>query len=158
MWDCHTKKFKLSVKTDNLNFSTDLQDQVMIAWSVIQQMIVYKGRLLKKIFNSKIKASPVNAVHYITFKLHISFATYLAADFGCNWFRIIPDIISKLLSASIWSYCAGWSRTPKPFLGHVIDLDLMLNTGKWCCVPMSYFYSETKDWLKDRVKQWVLLW
>ena len=56
----------------------------MIAWSVIQQMIVYKGRLLKKIFNSKTKASPVNAVHYITFKLHISFATYLAADFGCN--------------------------------------------------------------------------
>ena len=37
---------KLEVRTENLNFRTDLQEQVMDGWSVTQQMIVYKGRLL----------------------------------------------------------------------------------------------------------------
>ena len=44
----------------------------------------------------KIEACPVNAGHYIAFKHHISFATYLAANFGCNQFRIMPDIVSCL--------------------------------------------------------------
>ena len=30
------------------------------------------------------KACPVNAGHYMAFKHHISFATGLAANFGCN--------------------------------------------------------------------------
>ena len=33
--------------------------------SVTQSMNVYKGRLLKKIFKSKIEARPVNAGYYI---------------------------------------------------------------------------------------------
>ena len=36
------------VRTENLKFRTDLRDQVMDGWSVIQQMIVYKDKLLKK--------------------------------------------------------------------------------------------------------------
>ena len=32
----------------------------------------------------------------MAFKHRISFATYLAANFGCNWFRIIPDIVSSI--------------------------------------------------------------
>ena len=44
--------------------------------------------------------------HYMAFKHRISFATYLAANFGCVRFRITPDIISKLLRAATWSRCA----------------------------------------------------
>ena len=89
------------VRTDNLKFRTDLQDQVMDGWSVTQYMTVYKGKLLKKIFKLKIEACPVNAGHYMAFKHSISFATDLAANFGCNRFRIMPDIVSKILRAAI---------------------------------------------------------
>ena len=42
------------------------------------------------------------AGHYTAFKQCISFATNLAANFGCNLsFRITPDIVSKLLRAAI---------------------------------------------------------
>ena len=68
---------------------------------VDQQMIVYKDRLLKKIFKSKIKSRPVNAGHHMAFKHSISFATDLTANFGCDRFRIITDVISKLLRAAI---------------------------------------------------------
>ena len=67
-------------------------------------MIIYnKGRLLKQNLQNKNEACPVNAGHYMAFKHHISFATYLAANFGCNLFRITvtPDIVSKLLRAAI---------------------------------------------------------
>ena len=40
------------------------------------------------------------------FKHRIPFATNLAANFGCNRIRIMPDIVSKLLRATIWSRCA----------------------------------------------------
>ena len=81
------------VGTKNLKFRTDLGHQVMDGWSVTQSMIVYKGRLLKKIFRLKIKACPVKAGHYMAFKHLVSFATNLAANFGCNLFRITPDIV-----------------------------------------------------------------
>ena len=89
------------VRTDNLKIRTDLQDLVMDGWSVTQERNVYKGRLLKKIFKLKIEACPVNAGHYMAFKLRISFALDLAANFGCNQFRITPDIVSKLLLSAI---------------------------------------------------------
>ena len=63
-------------------------------------MNVYKGRLLKKIFKLKIEARPINAGQYMAFKHCISFATDLAGNFGCNRFRITPDIVSKLLRAA----------------------------------------------------------
>ena len=49
----------------------------------------------------KIEACPVNAGHYMASKHHISFATNLAANLGCNRFRIMQDIASKLLHAAI---------------------------------------------------------
>ena len=42
----------------------------------------------------------------MAFKHQISFATDLAANFGCNQFRITPAIVSKLLSIAILSRCA----------------------------------------------------
>ena len=43
------------VRTDNLKFRTDLRDQFMDGWSVSQWINVYKGRLLKKSSNRKLK-------------------------------------------------------------------------------------------------------
>ena len=44
---------------------------------------------------------------------------------------IIPDIVSKLLRASIWSRCAVWflNLSRRPVLGQIVDLDLLLYTG-----------------------------
>ena len=52
--------------------------------------------------------------HYMAFKHSISFATNLAANFGWDWFRIIPDIVSKLLRAAIWSLLFKSEQTPFP--------------------------------------------
>ena len=104
-------------------------------------MVVYKGRLLfKLLFKLKIEASPLNAGHHMAFKHHISFATNLAVT------RLFYSNLSRL-----------------PFLGQVINLDLVWCFAKYLfrtCgfVPMSYFYSETKEWSKDWAKQWALLW
>ena len=78
------------VRTDNLKFRTDLQDDECLQRQIAQ-----------KIFKSKIEARPVNAGHYMAFKHRISFATNLAVNLGCNRFRITPDIISKLLRTAI---------------------------------------------------------
>ena len=41
----------------------------------------------------------------MAFKLSISFAINLAANFGCNIFWITPDIVCNILRATIWSCC-----------------------------------------------------
>ena len=53
----------------------------------------------------------------MAFKHYISFATDLTANFGWNQFRIMPDIVSKLLRATVRSCCAVLSR--RPFLWQV---------------------------------------
>ena len=58
-------------------------------------------QLAKQMVKLKIKGCPVNAGLYMAFKPSISFATNFAASFGCCQFRIMPDIVSKLLLASI---------------------------------------------------------
>ena len=90
-------------------------------------MNVYKGRLLKKSSNwkSKLVLSTLVSGHYMAFKHCISFATDLATNFGCYRFRITPDIISKLLSIAIGSRCAVLNLSRSPFLGQVVDLDLL---------------------------------
>ena len=50
----------------------------------------------------------------VTFKYHISSATDLDTNFGCNWFRIIPDIVSKHLHIALWSSCALRFKYEKP--------------------------------------------
>ena len=58
----------------------------------------------------------------MAFKHHISCATDLAANFGCCRIRIMPDIISKLWRAAIWSRCAvrlESEQTPFSWTGHM---------------------------------------
>ena len=88
-------------------------------------------QIAQKTFKSKIEAHPVNAGHYMAFKHCISFATNLAASFGCYRFRITPDIVCRLLRAAIWSRWAVWykSLSRRPFLRQVVESDLLLCTG-----------------------------
>ena len=69
----------------------------------------------EKIFNSKIKASPVDEGLYIAFKHSISFATHLVASFGCYHFRTIPELALLLCR--------------RLFLEMVVNFDLQLGKG-----------------------------
>ena len=93
----------------------------------------------------------------------ISFVSNWAANFGCKRFRIIPDVISKLLRAAMWSSCAvrfESEQMPFPQAGHPLRSATLHKIQFWICgfVPMSYFYSETNEWSKDWAKLRVLLW
>ena len=87
------------MKTDNLKFRTDLRDRPQIellsyGWLASNKVDECKQRqIAKTIFKLKIQARP--GFHCI------SFAKDLAANFGCNPFRITPGIVSKLLLATI---------------------------------------------------------
>ena len=52
--------------------------------------------ILLKIVILKSGARQVNAGLYVAFKHRIFFETNLAANFGCDQFRIMPEIVSKL--------------------------------------------------------------
>ena len=85
------------VRTDYLKFRTDLGDRIVDGWSVTQCL---QRKIAKKIFKLKIEAHPVNAGHYMAFKHCISFAIYLAANFGHNQFRITPDFVFQAFARS----------------------------------------------------------
>ena len=102
-------------------------------------------------WNIVTESRPVNADHYIAFKHRISFATGLAANLGCDRFRITPDIVSKLLRAAIWSRCAvrfESEQIPFPRTGRPCRTAALHRIRFWICgfVPMSYFCSETNEW------------
>ena len=75
----------------------------------------------------------------------------------------MPDIISKLLRAAIWSCCAvrfeseqtPFSRTGRRFRSTALQ---RVRFRVCCFVPLSYLYSETNDWSKGWAKRWALLW
>ena len=63
----------------------------------------------QKIFKLNLNwSSFFNAGHYVAFKHRISFATDLAATFGCYRVRIMPVIFYKLLCAAISLCCSIW--------------------------------------------------
>ena len=124
------------VRTENLKFWTDLWDQAMAGWSVAQKMIVYKGRLLKKSVNKKLKlVLSSRSLHGIQTQHFICnlFGHNFAANFCYKQFRIMPDIVSKLLCTSIWSHCAIIFKSEQnqqmPFLRQEVDVDQLLYTG-----------------------------
>ena len=88
---------------------------------------------------------------------HNLFATYFAANFDCDWFRIMPYIVSILLRAAIWSRCAVQlesEQTTFPRPGRQLRSAALhrIRLGTCSSVPMSYFYSETNEWLQDWVE------
>ena len=70
----------------------------MDGWSVDDCL---QRQIARKISKLKFKASPVNTGHYMAFKHGISFVTNMAANFRCDCFRIMPEIVSKYLQAVI---------------------------------------------------------
>ena len=97
-------------------------------------------QIAKKIFKSKIENSPVNTGHYMAFKRCISFATDSVAT---ELFRQICDrtlnlIHSESCQTLFPSFCTQPSEVAvlfdsnlsrRPFLGQVVDSDLLFCTG-----------------------------
>ena len=80
----------------------------------------------------------------MAFKHSNSFATYLAANFDCNRFRITPDIVSKLLRSTSWSLCAAQFKSEQtlfPQIGCLLrPAALHRIPFRTCCfVPISFF-------------------
>ena len=74
----------------------------------------------------------------------------------------MPDIVSKLLHAAIWSSCAVQfesEQTPFPRIGHRLRSAALhrIRLGTWGFDPISYFYSETNEWFQHWAKQWAWL-
>ena len=89
--------------------------------------------------------------------------TDLAANFGCNRLRIMPDIDSKLLHAAIWSRCAvqfeseqtPFSRIRRRYRSAALH---RIRLGTCGFVPMSCLYSGINEWSKDWAERWARLW
>ena len=100
--------------------------------------------------------------------VHISFAIYWAANFGCTWIDSESCLTSfpsfcAAMRAALWSRCAAWfesEQTPYPQTGHRIRSAALHGIRFRTCVFVhtSYFYSETNEWLQDWVKRWAQLW
>ena len=117
-------------------------------------MITFSSRLLKNLWIKNWRLSgqweSLQSVH-MAFKHYISSVTDLAANFSCDHFRIMPEIIFKLLLAALWSGCAvDWNLNTCPFLGQVVNLDLLLVHRIWSTtcwfVAMPCFYSRTNQY------------
>ena len=111
-----------TVRTDNLKFRTDLWDQFTDGWSVSQQMIVYKGRLLKKSSHGKCTTWLSNiAFHlqpiWLETLVAIDSASYLKSF---SSFCLLPSEVTVLFNSNL-SRC--------PFLRQLVDLDLLICTG-----------------------------
>ena len=87
------------MESEGLQFRTDLLDQVVHSRSVTQRMMIFRGKLLKKPFNKRLKLEVVPAMQvsiWLSDRHYFSFVAILAANFGCCRFRVEPEIVSNL--------------------------------------------------------------
>ena len=125
-------------------------------------MIFCKGRLLKKSLNRKSKL--VLSTLVTTWLLNIAF------HLRSIWLQTLVAIDSQSCLPSFPRFCAPPSEVAvlfdlnlsrRPFLGQVVDSDLLLCTGfdsEHAFCSYAYFYSETNKWLKDWAKRWARPW
>ena len=130
----------------------------MDGWWLISNTVddCLQRQIAKKIFKLKIETCPVKAGHYMAFKHHISFATYMAANFGCNQFRITPDIVPKLLlQPSEVAVLLDSNLSRRPFLGQVIiELDLLLSIQNMLFCSYAIFLLRAWDqWQIERLSK-----
>ena len=142
------------LKTENLKFRPIMHD-----CSVNQKMIVLGCRLLKNSQASNKKSKCIQSMQASTLLSMANIALHLAASFGCNQVRIIPEIISKLWSAAIRSRCAVHSeseQTPVSRTGCLFRFAALqclhsIEIGRWGFVLLysSYalFLLLTNEWL-----------
>ena len=84
------------VRSKNLKFSTDLQDQVMDGWSVTLQLIIQISRLPIEYLNLKSKLYGIQTLLFICNR----FGCKLWLQFQSS-FSIIPEIDSKLFGCAL---------------------------------------------------------
>ena len=84
--------------------------------------------IAQKNFELKIEACLVHVDLYVAFRHCFSYEKGLAANFGCNQFRIMPDpeIFER---PSEMAVLFTWNLSRHPFLRQVVDIDLLLGTG-----------------------------
>ena len=108
------------VRTENLKLWTDLQDRVMDDWSVIQKMIVYKDKLLKKSSNRKQKLVLSTLVttwlSNITFHLRQTRLQTLVGIDSDSCQTSFPSICAPLsdLSRLLLPWQCGWPNGSNP--------------------------------------------
>ena len=95
-------------------------------------MIIFSARLLKKYLNRVRRVSTLLSQNDTSLYISVTSATVLAANFGCNQFRIMLNIFFKLLQTAIRSGCAVLSeqnQTPFSGTGQGVNLTQLLCTG-----------------------------
>ena len=121
--------------------------------------VEYQGQIL----NARIlDCIPVINTYYpkcrLAFKQCISFATEWAANIGCDQFRDMPHIVSKLVVPTTISSCSAvWSEPEQTPFYQPGRLDLLLCTRfhselavLFLCPILTESHSETN--------KWVMLW
>ena len=115
-----------NVRTEILKFRTDLQDQVIDGRSVTQ----YKGRLLK---NSSTQKSKLVLSTLVT-----TWLSNIAFHLQKIWLQTLVAVDTASCHTSFPSFCTLPSEVAvlfdknlsrRPFLGQVVNLDLLLCTG-----------------------------
>ena len=111
------------VRTKNLKFRTDLLAEVMDGWSVTQQMILYKGRLLKSKFGACLANTWLSNTGFNLLQIWLQILVVIYSESHLTQFPsfcMLPSEVAVLFYLNL-SRC--------PFLGQVADLDLLLCTG-----------------------------
>ena len=110
------------------------------------------SRLLKTSLNKKLKLVP--SMHAITWLMQCPFYLwwFLAATFGCNWLRIMPQIVSNLCVLKLLCCLVGiWADIPIWDSGLISNLDLLLCTGlNLQCVDLFLCLSLTQRPTNDQ--------
>ena len=119
------------VRTENLKFRTDIWDWVINLWSLTQQMIIYKGRLLKKSLNWKLKF--VLSLLVNNFSPITTWLSNIAYHLLPIWLQILVAICSESCQTSFLC-CFG--------------LQQLLANNKWLIPSKISFYI--KKWWFDR--------
>ena len=94
----------------------------------------------------------------MAFKHSISFATVLAANFGCNQFRIMLDIASQLLHTTIWICCAVLfesEQIPFPRTGCWLGFAALhrIQFGMCNFVPILFIFLLRVQWMTARLSK-----
>ena len=117
------------VKTENLKIRTDLWDLVMDGWSVTQQMIVYKDKLLKKssIWKSKLILSTlVTTLHFICDLSGCKLWLLSIQNHARHRFQAFARHHLKLLCCSIWIWADALSWDRSHFICDLLGCKLWL--------------------------------
>ena len=101
---------------------------------------------------------------YMASKHSSSFKADLAANFGCDRFRFMPDTVPQLcvppseVAVQFDNFDLNLSRGF--LLRQVVDLDPRLQFGTLGSFPQAMPYFELRDWwmIKDWAMRWESLW